>query len=67
MDWEQFAMTMDIKVSFSKVSLPETGTLVLFAAEGGILGREIAALIGKEAHEALKKAAEAEELSLIHI
>ena len=54
-------MTMDIKVSFSKVSLPETGTLVLFAAEGGILGREIAALIGKEAHEALKKAAEAEE------
>ena len=54
-------MTTDIKVSFTKLSLPETGTLVLFAAEGAVLGREIAALIGKEAHESIKKAAEAED------
>jgi leucyl aminopeptidase len=54
-------MTTDIKVSFTKLSLPETGTLVLFAADGAVLGREIAALIGKDAHDALKKAAEAED------
>ena len=54
-------MTTDIKVSFTKLSLPENGTLVLFAAEGGVLGREMTALIGKEAHEALKKAVEAED------
>ena len=49
-------MTTDIKVSFTKLSLPENGTLVLFAAEGGVLGREMTALIGKEAHEAAKAA-----------
>ena len=54
-------MTIDLKVSFSKVALPDSGTLVLFAAEGGILGRETTALIGKEGHEAIKRAVEAEE------
>ena len=56
-------MSTDIKITFAEPTVADSGTLVMFIAEGGVFGRELSALIGKKAENHLKRAAEAEQFT----
>ena len=56
-------MSTEIKITFAEPAVADSGTLVLFIAEGGVFGRELSAVIGKKAENHLKRAAEAEQFT----
>ena len=56
-------MSTELKITFAEPTVADSGTLVMFIAEGVVFGRELSSLIGKKAENHLKRAAEAEQFT----
>lgn len=56
-------MPTEIKITFAEPAVADSGTLVLFVAEGVVFGRELSGLIGKKTENHLKRAAESEHFT----